>query len=127
MEFPVIDTTHQETSRAERMQCLNRNYELSSNRSAIPIKEGKYLWGKNQFIVKHEDGSVTFSKGMYTDDIVAFLLSTINKHFSSTVQEKLIKHHLARVVNEMDSRAMKRHGYSGNAKESALEWKDVDF
>lgn len=126
MDAPVVDTTHQETSRKERMLCLEREYKLSSNRSAIPIKEGKYLWGEKQSVIKHEDGSITFSKGMYADDIAAFLLSTLNKHFSSTNQEKLVKHYLASIVNTMDKRAVQRHGYGGNPKEAALEWVDVN-
>lgn len=117
----TMDIGSKPSSRHERAGCLERDWPFAAG-TAIPIKQGGYLWGKKQYIVKQPNGSVTFSKGMYADDIVAFLLSTLKDHLKNGETEVEARSCLAAFIDLMDERALKRHGYSGNQEEAALKW-----
>ena len=83
-------------------------------------KSGAGPCGKN--IVVNEDGSVTISRKAYADDVVAFALGCIQSNPTISLDTKL---HLARFVDDMDARAVARHGYSYSEPDRALEWKSV--
>lgn len=78
-------------------------------------------FGKN--IVVADDGTITISKKAYADDIVAFVLGAIR---SNPTIDDTIKANLARFVDEMDKRAVDRHGYSHSKEEADFEWNSVE-
>lgn len=92
--------------------------ENSSSRFA-QIPAGGYC--KNKITV-NEDGSVHVSHKVFADELLAFTLGCIRSN--PTIPDE-IKAKLGEVIDLMDARAVKKHGYSYSPEEAAHEWKSV--
>lgn len=90
-----------------------------------PSKFAKTLPGSygtqkhNDLIRLDATGDVVISKDAYVDDVVAFCFGVIQ---SNATIDASIKQHLANFVNDMDARAVARHGYSADEAEAAVVW-----
>lgn len=84
-------------------------------------KLGAGMCGPN--IRVNEDGSMAIAPDAYADDVVAFVLAAIR---GNPTIDTATKAHLARFLDDMDARAVARHGYSAaSPRERNYEWKSV--
>jgi len=73
-------------------------------------------------IVVDERGRIIIDPCAYADDVAAFVLGCVR---SNPTIEPGIKRKLAEFVDDMDARAVKRHGYSKSAEEKNFVWTSV--
>jgi hypothetical protein len=66
-----------------------------------------------------DDGTIVVSHKAYADDVVAFVAGAIESN--PTIADE-IKNRLRAFVDDMDARAVARHGYSQSADEAAFTW-----
>jgi hypothetical protein len=75
--------------------------------------------GRFRNITVQPDGTIVISPKAYADDVVAFVSAAIstNPNISQTLKDFLID-----FIDDMDMRAVKRHGYSHNLDEASVNW-----
>ncbi|HKB53338.1 MAG TPA: hypothetical protein VKD22_05005 [Ramlibacter sp.] len=108
------------TSRYWRREA--RNGRLIADGELGPEVKGRFYQGPAgtyRHVVAHPDGSLTIGPKAFADDVVAFVSASIS---TNPTIDDAIKVHLKAFVNEMDARAVRRHGYSHNPDEAAVDW-----
>jgi hypothetical protein len=96
---------------------------MSTPSNFAKIAPGHYGTTSDQDLVNvSTSGQITFSRDAYVDDVIAFCLGAIRGN--PTISDS-IKQHLASFVNEMDARAVTRHGYSSSEAERVFTWTAV--
>lgn len=106
-------------SRQFRLNCITTKVDPES---PGPVVKGRIYQGPSgvfRHITANEDGSITISAKAFVDDVVAFLSQAISTN--PTISNE-IKNHLRHFVNDMDKRAMAKHGYSHSEEEKAVDW-----
>ena len=92
--------------------------DLDKHGNTCKLPSGFYC---NNKINVHDDGSFTVLNKCYVDDVVAFLSGCI--HSNPTISQD-IKSTLHTFLNQMDDRALQRHGYE-ESREKDYEWKKL--
>lgn len=105
-------------SRIERNNLASTNSEYHRGGGVMGVPMGKY----SKHITSDGSGTTTIGPGAYPDDIVAWLIHVSGAN--PNADQKTVDH-LRAFVNEMDARAVERHGYSDSEKEAAHKWVDV--
>lgn len=78
------------------------------------------LAGTYRHIEVKPDGTIVISPKAYADDVVAFVSASIASN--PTIADS-IKAHLTAFLDDMDARAVARHGYADDPNEAAVVWK----
>lgn len=117
MERDELPERKEGRDREWRKSCLDVKTEFDGSMGSIPIKPGQYGPWKDA-IVKNEDGSITFHKKMFPDDIVAFVITACANN--PTLPKPLLNM-LVMWVDTMDIRAMTKHGYSNSSHARFLD------
>ena len=108
------------TSRQFRNEFPQQEHASDPKRPSNFCKLFAGTYGKHFEV--HGDGSVTIAPKAYVDDVAAFLLGCVASNPTLSQERKC---HLARFIDEMDARAVERHGYSHNEQEKSFVWTPV--
>lgn len=99
---------------------------MSTPSNFAKVATGDYVTassGDNSLVRVNDDGSILISPKAYVDDVGAFCYGAIRSN--PTISDE-IKNHLARFIDDMDVRALTRHGYSHSCdEERTLVWKQI--
>lgn len=108
----VDNPTKDECDRWWRLTSPQRNLGFDPNGGGIPIPVGEHGPTTGD-IIKTPEGHILFHRRLFIDDVAAALLSVATAN--PTIDDDTVLH-LARFVELMDQRAMKRHGYEKSTK-----------
>lgn len=108
------------TSRYWRMSA--RNGTLLGTAMPDTMVKGRFYHGPvggYRHIQVAADGTIVIGPKAFADDVVAFVSASIA---SNPAIDDAIKAHLTRFLDDMDARAVARHGYDHDANEAAVPW-----
>lgn len=109
---------------ARKWRLAARNCELTPTTEVKgdPVK-GRLVFGPRPGHYHHiqvtKDGGFVVSPEAFLDDVVGFAMACAS---SNPKMDKEIIAKLAEVMDMLDARAMKRHGYKDSPEEAAVKW-----
>lgn len=109
------------TSRYWRLRA--RNGQLLGDPVLKAGIQGRFcqsLAGTYRHIEVKPDGTIVISPKAYADDVVAFVSASIA---TNPTIDSSIKAHLTRFLDDLDARAVARHGYAADPNEAAVVWR----